>query len=114
MAHARFCSLMAAAAIAAVGWSSSASAGGAGFWVDPEPTMLDATDTKHAPWVLVEAPGLRGELAARGVVVRDTASFGLGIHSSSRATCNVPRNGCGPMLADLSVSGSSRRRRLNG
>ncbi|MFO1091398.1 MAG: hypothetical protein U1E46_17630 [Hyphomicrobiales bacterium] len=39
MAHARFCSLMAAAAIAAVGWSSSASAGGAGFWVDPEPTI---------------------------------------------------------------------------
>lgn len=30
-----------------------------------------------APWVLVEAPGLRGDLAARGVVVRDASSFGL-------------------------------------
>ncbi len=30
-----------------------------------------------APWVLVEAPGLRERLARRGVVVRDCASFGL-------------------------------------
>jgi len=30
-----------------------------------------------APWVLVHAPGLREQLAPRGVVVRDCASFGL-------------------------------------
>jgi histidinol-phosphate/aromatic aminotransferase/cobyric acid decarboxylase-like protein len=30
-----------------------------------------------APWVLVEAPGLRDRLAPRGVIVRDCASFGL-------------------------------------
>lgn len=30
-----------------------------------------------APWVLVEAPGLRDRLAPHGVVVRDCASFGL-------------------------------------
>lgn len=30
-----------------------------------------------APWVLVEAPGLRERLAVHGVVVRDCASFGL-------------------------------------
>ena len=30
-----------------------------------------------APWVLVEAPGLRERLAPHGIVVRDCASFGL-------------------------------------
>lgn len=30
-----------------------------------------------APWVLVDAPGLRARLAPAGVVVRDCASFGL-------------------------------------
>jgi histidinol-phosphate/aromatic aminotransferase/cobyric acid decarboxylase-like protein len=30
-----------------------------------------------APWVLVEAPGLREQLAPHGVVVRDCTSFGL-------------------------------------
>ena len=30
-----------------------------------------------APWVLVDAPGLRDRLAPRGVLVRDCASFGL-------------------------------------
>jgi histidinol-phosphate/aromatic aminotransferase/cobyric acid decarboxylase-like protein len=30
-----------------------------------------------APWVLVDAPGLRDRLAPCGVVVRDCASFGL-------------------------------------
>lgn len=30
-----------------------------------------------APWVLVEAPGLRGRLAPHGVLVRDCTSFGL-------------------------------------
>lgn len=34
-----------------------------------------------APWVLVDAPGLRERLARRGVVVRDCTSFGLpGVH----------------------------------
>ena len=33
-----------------------------------------------APWVLVEAPGLRDRLAVHGVVVRDCASFGLHGH----------------------------------
>jgi histidinol-phosphate/aromatic aminotransferase/cobyric acid decarboxylase-like protein len=36
-----------------------------------------AADAADAPWVLVEAPGLRDRLAAHGVVVRDCASFGL-------------------------------------
>lgn len=31
----------------------------------------------HAPWLLVDAPGLRERLAPRGVVVRDCAGFGL-------------------------------------
>jgi histidinol-phosphate/aromatic aminotransferase/cobyric acid decarboxylase-like protein len=30
-----------------------------------------------APWLLVEAPGLRERVAPHGVVVRDCASFGL-------------------------------------
>jgi histidinol-phosphate/aromatic aminotransferase/cobyric acid decarboxylase-like protein len=30
-----------------------------------------------APWVLVDAPGLRDRLAPHGVVVRDCASFGM-------------------------------------
>jgi histidinol-phosphate/aromatic aminotransferase/cobyric acid decarboxylase-like protein len=30
-----------------------------------------------APWVLVDAPGLRDQLAPHGVVVRDCTSFGL-------------------------------------
>ncbi len=33
-----------------------------------------------APWLLVEAPGLRDHLAVRGIVVRDCASFGLPGH----------------------------------
>jgi len=37
-------------------------------------------DAADAPWVLVEAPGLRGELAPHGVVVRDCSSFGLPRH----------------------------------
>lgn len=36
---------------------------------DPRPS--------DAPWVLVEAPGLRERLARQGVVVRDCASFGM-------------------------------------
>ncbi|MFP5255465.1 MAG: aminotransferase class I/II-fold pyridoxal phosphate-dependent enzyme [Acidimicrobiia bacterium] len=34
-------------------------------------------EAADAPWVLVEAPGLRERLAPHGVVVRDCASFGL-------------------------------------
>ncbi len=34
-----------------------------------------------APWILVEAPGLRARLAPRGVIVRDCASFGLSGHA---------------------------------
>jgi histidinol-phosphate/aromatic aminotransferase/cobyric acid decarboxylase-like protein len=34
-------------------------------------------DAGDAPWVLVDAPGLRDRLAPHGVVVRDCASFGL-------------------------------------
>lgn len=34
----------------------------------------------EAPWLLVEAPGLRERLAPRGVVVRDCTSFGLPDH----------------------------------
>lgn len=30
-----------------------------------------------APWVLVEAPGLRDQLAPRGIIVRDCTSFGM-------------------------------------
>ena len=30
-----------------------------------------------APWVLVNAPGLRARLAPHGVVVRDCSSFGM-------------------------------------
>ena len=30
-----------------------------------------------APWVLVDAPGLRAQLAPRGIIVRDCTSFGL-------------------------------------
>lgn len=30
----------------------------------------------NAPWILVEAPGLREQLAPQGIVVRDCASFG--------------------------------------
>ena len=40
---------------------------------------LDAV-AADAPWVLVEAPGLRDELAPHGVVVRDCTSFGLPGH----------------------------------
>jgi histidinol-phosphate/aromatic aminotransferase/cobyric acid decarboxylase-like protein len=37
-----------------------------------------APEASDAPWVLVpEAPGLRDRLARRGVLVRDTATFGL-------------------------------------
>ena len=34
-----------------------------------------------APWLLVEAPGLRARLAPRGIVVRDCTSFGLPGHA---------------------------------
>jgi histidinol-phosphate/aromatic aminotransferase/cobyric acid decarboxylase-like protein len=34
----------------------------------------------HAPWMLIEAPGLRERLARRGVVVRDCTSFGMRGH----------------------------------
>jgi histidinol-phosphate/aromatic aminotransferase/cobyric acid decarboxylase-like protein len=33
--------------------------------------------TSHANWVLVQAPGLRDDLAARAILVRDCANFGL-------------------------------------
>lgn len=36
-----------------------------------------AVEVADAPWVLVEAPGLRDRLAPHGVVVRDCASFGM-------------------------------------
>jgi histidinol-phosphate/aromatic aminotransferase/cobyric acid decarboxylase-like protein len=36
--------------------------------------------SSDAPWLLVEAPGLRERLAPRGVVVRDCTSFGLPDH----------------------------------
>ncbi len=36
-----------------------------------------AVDAGHAPWVLVQARGLREALAPRGVLVRDCSSFGL-------------------------------------
>jgi histidinol-phosphate/aromatic aminotransferase/cobyric acid decarboxylase-like protein len=39
-----------------------------------------APEPSDANWVLVEAPGLRGRLALRGVAVRDCASFGLPRH----------------------------------
>jgi histidinol-phosphate/aromatic aminotransferase/cobyric acid decarboxylase-like protein len=34
-------------------------------------------ESGDAPWVLVRRPGLRDDLASRGVLVRDCASFGL-------------------------------------
>ena len=37
-------------------------------------------EPSDANWVLVEAPGLRDQLAQRGVAVRDCASFGLPRH----------------------------------
>ncbi|MGI9022037.1 MAG: aminotransferase class I/II-fold pyridoxal phosphate-dependent enzyme [Acidimicrobiales bacterium] len=40
-----------------------------------------APGPSDAPWVLVEAPGLRARLAPRGVLVRDCASFGLPDHA---------------------------------
>ena len=40
---------------------------------------LDVT-AADAPWVLVEAPGLRERLAPHGVVVRDCSSFGMPGH----------------------------------
>jgi len=36
-----------------------------------------AAHPSDAPWVLVTAPGLRAELAPRGVLIRDCASFGM-------------------------------------
>jgi histidinol-phosphate/aromatic aminotransferase/cobyric acid decarboxylase-like protein len=36
-----------------------------------------AADAADAPWVLVQAPGLRERLAPHGVVVRDCTTFGL-------------------------------------
>ena len=36
-----------------------------------------AVEAADAPWVLVRSAGLRDRLAARGVVVRDCASFGM-------------------------------------
>jgi histidinol-phosphate/aromatic aminotransferase/cobyric acid decarboxylase-like protein len=38
-------------------------------------------DAADAPWVLVEAPGLRERLAVGGVVVRSCATFGLPDHA---------------------------------
>lgn len=40
-----------------------------------------AAAPSDAPWLLVEAPGLRGRLAPHGVIVRDCASFGLPDHA---------------------------------
>ena len=37
-------------------------------------------DAADAPWVLVDAPGLRERLAPLGIVVRDCASFGMAGH----------------------------------
>jgi histidinol-phosphate/aromatic aminotransferase/cobyric acid decarboxylase-like protein len=37
-------------------------------------------EAADAPWVIVEAPGLRNRLAQRAVVVRDCSSFGLPDH----------------------------------
>jgi histidinol-phosphate/aromatic aminotransferase/cobyric acid decarboxylase-like protein len=37
-------------------------------------------EAADAPWVLVEAPGLRDRLAPHGVIVRDCTSFGLPEH----------------------------------
>lgn len=39
------------------------------------------TEAADAPWVLVEAPGLRDRLAPHGIVVRDCTSFGLPGHA---------------------------------
>lgn len=39
------------------------------------------SEPSNAPWILVEAPGLRGRLAPHGVVVRDCATFGLPDHA---------------------------------
>jgi histidinol-phosphate/aromatic aminotransferase/cobyric acid decarboxylase-like protein len=39
-----------------------------------------APEPSDANWVLVEAPGLRDQLAVRGVAVRDCSSFGLPHH----------------------------------
>ena len=36
-----------------------------------------AVEAADAPWVLIQAPGLRERLAPHGVVVRDCASFGM-------------------------------------
>lgn len=40
-----------------------------------------AAAPSDAPWVLVDAPGLRARLAPHGVVVRDCATFGLPDHA---------------------------------
>ncbi len=45
-----------------------------------------SADAADAPWVLVDAPGLRERLAPHGVVVRDCAGFGL----PGRARVAVP------------------------
>lgn len=46
-----------------------------------------AVRPSDSPWVLVDRPGLRAELAVHGVVVRDCASFGLpGVHRLSVTT----------------------------
>ena len=39
-----------------------------------------ASGPSDAPWVLVEAPGLRDRLAPHGIVVRDCTTFGLPRH----------------------------------
>lgn len=40
-----------------------------------------AAAPSDAPWLLVEAPGLRARLAPHGIVVRDCTSFGLPDHA---------------------------------
>jgi histidinol-phosphate/aromatic aminotransferase/cobyric acid decarboxylase-like protein len=65
---------------------------------------LAVADTE-APWVLVEADGLRERLAPAGVVVRDCTSFGL----PGTARIAVPDDaGLERLLAALDRTGGCR------
>jgi histidinol-phosphate/aromatic aminotransferase/cobyric acid decarboxylase-like protein len=56
----------------------------------------------QAPWVLVEAPGLRDRLAPRGVVVRDCTSFGLPDHARLAVPHDAGRDRLAAALAETS------------
>ncbi len=58
------------------GWAQSISQARAEL-VDVVESHGLVADAADAPWVLVEAEGLREQLAPQGVIVRDCASFGM-------------------------------------